>query len=469
MPCALAGGPGLRGGARRHGLHREHGPVRRVRERGLDAESRPRAVTNAAPEDGWPGTVTLTAKALARVVGGSLRCPRHPDEERTPSAGVTARWTSLTTGLQGSRAAGRAHPRRAGRRPLRAGARRARGACARGARSRCGTPTSTPGMEASRTTSAARQRTVPKAWWRTSAAPTVGTIASSEVAAASTCLRPSATSAGHEEDAAADAEGAREHARGQPERHARRTGRAHVRSSQTATATSRTANASRSVSPERRRCSDEPANAPAPRAGRRAAHSRRAPRRAPRRRRRRRARSGRSPQRRGRRLARRKRRDEDQQRHDDQAAADAEQRAEHAGDEADRHEPERAGLGTHRPILGGPCPFRRRRGPCSTARATEPLRAAVLLDVDGTLAPIVEVPTDAAVPEPTRAELRRLHGRYALVACVSGRPSQAAQQVVGVPELVYVGEHGLELAPRRRRGATGCTASPAPWPGTTSS
>jgi trehalose 6-phosphate phosphatase len=79
--------------------------------------------------------------------------------------------------------------------------------------------------------------------------------------------------------------------------------------------------------------------------------------------------------------------------------------------------------------------------------AVDPLRAAVLLDVDGTLAPIVDVPTDAAVPETTRAELRRLHGRYALVACVSGRPSQAAQQVVGVPELVYVGEHGLELAP----------------------
>jgi trehalose 6-phosphate phosphatase len=79
--------------------------------------------------------------------------------------------------------------------------------------------------------------------------------------------------------------------------------------------------------------------------------------------------------------------------------------------------------------------------------AFDPLRAAVLLDVDGTLAPIVDVPTDAEVPEATRAELRRLHGRYALVACISGRPSQAALEVVGVPELVYVGEHGLELAP----------------------
>ena len=79
--------------------------------------------------------------------------------------------------------------------------------------------------------------------------------------------------------------------------------------------------------------------------------------------------------------------------------------------------------------------------------AAEPTRAALLLDVDGTLAPIVDVPADAAVPEETRIELRRLHGRYGLVACVSGRPSADAERIVGVPELVYVGEHGLELSP----------------------
>ena len=44
--------------------------------------------------------------------------------------------------------------------------------------------------------------------------------------------------------------------------------------------------------------------------------------------------------------------------------------------------------------------------------ASEPARAAVLLDVDGTLAPIVEVPMDARVPQETRAELQRLHGRF---------------------------------------------------------
>jgi trehalose 6-phosphate phosphatase len=79
--------------------------------------------------------------------------------------------------------------------------------------------------------------------------------------------------------------------------------------------------------------------------------------------------------------------------------------------------------------------------------AEDPLRAAVLLDVDGVLAPIVPKPEDARVPEETRAELRRLHARYALVACISGRAGDDARSVVGLPELTYVGNHGLELEP----------------------
>jgi len=77
--------------------------------------------------------------------------------------------------------------------------------------------------------------------------------------------------------------------------------------------------------------------------------------------------------------------------------------------------------------------------------AEDPARAALFLDVDGVLAPIVPRPEDARVPDATRAELRRLSGRYALVACISGRAGADAQRIVGVPELVYVGNHGLEL------------------------
>jgi trehalose 6-phosphate phosphatase len=84
--------------------------------------------------------------------------------------------------------------------------------------------------------------------------------------------------------------------------------------------------------------------------------------------------------------------------------------------------------------------------PIAQLRA-RPQRAALLLDVDGTLAPIVERPEEARVPEETRAELRRLAGRYALVACVTGRPEDVARAFVGVDGLEIVGEHGLGLDP----------------------
>jgi trehalose 6-phosphate phosphatase len=77
--------------------------------------------------------------------------------------------------------------------------------------------------------------------------------------------------------------------------------------------------------------------------------------------------------------------------------------------------------------------------------ADDPALAGLFLDVDGVLAPIVARPQDARVPDETRAELRRLNERYALVACVSGRAGADARRIVGVPGLVYVGNHGLEL------------------------
>jgi trehalose 6-phosphate phosphatase len=80
--------------------------------------------------------------------------------------------------------------------------------------------------------------------------------------------------------------------------------------------------------------------------------------------------------------------------------------------------------------------------------AEDPASAALFLDVDGVLAPIVPRPEDARVPEETRAELRRLNDRYALVACISGRAGADAQRIVGIPGLVYVGNHGLELDDR---------------------
>ena len=78
--------------------------------------------------------------------------------------------------------------------------------------------------------------------------------------------------------------------------------------------------------------------------------------------------------------------------------------------------------------------------------AAEPRLAALLLDLDGVLAPIVARPEDASVPAETRAELERLAGRYALVAVITGRDGGDARARTGVAGLVYVGSHGLELA-----------------------
>jgi trehalose 6-phosphate phosphatase len=83
--------------------------------------------------------------------------------------------------------------------------------------------------------------------------------------------------------------------------------------------------------------------------------------------------------------------------------------------------------------------------------AEAPELAAIALDIDGTLAPIVRRPDEAAVPETARRELERLVGRYALVACVSGRTGDDARRMVAVDGVRYVGSHGLELSPEADR------------------
>ena len=75
----------------------------------------------------------------------------------------------------------------------------------------------------------------------------------------------------------------------------------------------------------------------------------------------------------------------------------------------------------------------------------DPARAAILLDIDGTLAPIVEHAVDAHVPESTRQLVKALANRYRLVACVSGRRASEARAMVSVGTISYLGSHGAEL------------------------
>ena len=76
---------------------------------------------------------------------------------------------------------------------------------------------------------------------------------------------------------------------------------------------------------------------------------------------------------------------------------------------------------------------------------TDPARSVVLLDVDGTLAPIVRHADDAQVPEPTRAILIQVARRFGCVACVSGRQATMARQIVALGSIAYLGNHGIEL------------------------
>jgi trehalose-phosphatase len=85
------------------------------------------------------------------------------------------------------------------------------------------------------------------------------------------------------------------------------------------------------------------------------------------------------------------------------------------------------------------------RGKLLAPLRAEPARTAILTDVDGTLAPIVERAEEAAVPEAARAALAALSERFGLVGCVSGRRAEEARRLVGLDGIAYAGNHGLEL------------------------
>ncbi len=83
--------------------------------------------------------------------------------------------------------------------------------------------------------------------------------------------------------------------------------------------------------------------------------------------------------------------------------------------------------------------------------ALRPLRehraeAALFLDFDGTLSPIVAEPGRAAPLPGVPAVLGRLAGRFALVAVVSGRPAAFLRHVLGDPPGVRLaGLYGMEV------------------------
>lgn len=75
-------------------------------------------------------------------------------------------------------------------------------------------------------------------------------------------------------------------------------------------------------------------------------------------------------------------------------------------------------------------------------------RAGLFTDFDGTLSPLASTP-DAARIEPAAAlALEELATRIELVSIVTGRAADDARERVGISDLLYVGNHGLEWTHR---------------------
>ena len=70
--------------------------------------------------------------------------------------------------------------------------------------------------------------------------------------------------------------------------------------------------------------------------------------------------------------------------------------------------------------------------------------SALISDVDGTLSPIVSSPQEAEVLPECRRALAKLAGSLDLVAVVSGRQVEDVHRMVGLDQLTYIGNHGLE-------------------------
>jgi trehalose 6-phosphate phosphatase len=74
-----------------------------------------------------------------------------------------------------------------------------------------------------------------------------------------------------------------------------------------------------------------------------------------------------------------------------------------------------------------------------------------LTDIDGTLSAVAPTPDQARLYRGVRPLLRRCLTAFDLVAAISGRPALDARRLIGIPQMTYSGNHGMEqLAPQAR-------------------
>jgi trehalose 6-phosphate phosphatase len=86
--------------------------------------------------------------------------------------------------------------------------------------------------------------------------------------------------------------------------------------------------------------------------------------------------------------------------------------------------------------------------PANVAMRLSGTPLALLLDIDGTLAPIAGRPSDAVVPPSTRRvlhELARTPGVH--VVAISGRSALDSRRLICLDDTWIIGNHGIEVAP----------------------
>jgi trehalose 6-phosphate phosphatase len=87
-------------------------------------------------------------------------------------------------------------------------------------------------------------------------------------------------------------------------------------------------------------------------------------------------------------------------------------------------------------------------------RVLEVLRlqpAGLFTDIDGTISAIAATPSEAVVTSEAREALRRLAGRLAVVGAVTGRAADDGVAMIGIPDLLVVGNHGMEWLHKGKR------------------
>lgn len=73
-------------------------------------------------------------------------------------------------------------------------------------------------------------------------------------------------------------------------------------------------------------------------------------------------------------------------------------------------------------------------------------RVFLFFDYDGTLTPIVSTPEKARISPAVRGSIRKLQkDPKFIVAIISGRSLKNVKKMVGVKDLIYAGNHGLEI------------------------